>query len=292
MGTIVVGIDGSECSHDALRWAAAEAGRRQAVLEAVIAWTFPYEVPIAGRLAGDAKWRASAEQKLEGVLQAELGGRSDVDVTRRVLEGHAARVLLDAAAGADMLVVGSRGRGGFAGLALGSVSQQCVQHAAGPVVVVPGDHRPGERPANVDATERIVVGVDGSEVARGALHWALGEARLRNAAVDVVYAWHPPYIDSHPFAVVDLPPGESELSARQLLDSVVEETDTSGAPAVEPLLVYDSAARALLDTAKGADLLVVGSRGHGGFAGLLLGSVSHQVVHHAPCPVVVIPPRH
>jgi nucleotide-binding universal stress UspA family protein len=290
MGTIVVGVDGSECSHDALRWAVEEASRRQAALEAVFALTFPYVVPVAGHLADDAKWLERADKKLDGLLRTELGGRSDVEVTRRVEEGPAARALLDAAKGADMLVVGSRGRGGFAGLVLGSVSQQCVQHAGCPVVVVRREHLPADAPPKEEAMERIVVGVDGSENARAALHWALDEACLRNAAVDVVYAWHMPYLDGYPYGVVDVHPGEFERDARQLLDKIVGGVDSTGVPAVEPILICDGAARALLDTAKGADLLVVGSRGRGGFTGLLLGSVSQQVVHHAPCPVVVIPP--
>jgi nucleotide-binding universal stress UspA family protein len=288
MGTIVVGVDGSECSHDALRWAVDEASRRQAVVEAVFAWTFPYDVPVAGRLAADTRWLERAKKKLEGLLQAELGGRSNVEVTGRAEEGPAARILLDAAGGADMLVVGSRGRGGFAGLVLGSVSQQCVQHAGCPVVIVRREHLPAEARPKEKATERIVVGVDGSEAARTALRWALDEAHLRNATVEVVHGWHVPQLDGVQYG--DLNPGKFERDARQLLDRMVGGADAAGVPAVEPILVCDGAARALLDTAKGADLLVVGSRGRGGFTGLLLGSVSQQVVHHAPCPVVVIPP--
>ncbi len=289
MGTIVVGVDGSACSHDALRWAVDEASRRQGVVEAVYAWTFPYVVPVAGRLANSAKWQEAAEKKLEGLLRTELGGRPGVEVTPRAEEGPAARTLLDAASGADMLVVGHRGLGGFAGLVLGSVSHQCVQHAGCPVVVVRPEHLP-DAPPKERATERIVVGVDGSETSRTALCWALDEARLRSAAVEVVHAWRMPHLDGYHDGVVDPHPGRFERDARQLLDRMVGEADTDGEPAVEPILVCDGAAPALLDMAKGADLLVVGSRGRGGFAGLLLGSVSQQVVHHAPCPVVVIPP--
>jgi nucleotide-binding universal stress UspA family protein len=288
MGTIVVGVDGSECSHDALRWAVDEASRRQAVVEAVFAWTFPYDVPVAGRLADDRDWRARADKTLKGLLQTELGGRSDVEVTPRAQEGPATRTLLDAARGADMLVVGSRGRGGFAELVLGSVSHQCVQHAGCPVVVVRHEQLPADAPPKENATERIVVGVDGSETARTALAWALDEARIRNATVEVVHGWHLPYLKGYPYE--DLHPGKFEREAGLLLDRMIGGADTAGVPAVERIIVCDAAARALLDMAKGADLLIVGSRGLGGFTGLLLGSVSQQVVHHAPCPVAVIPP--
>ncbi len=288
MGRIVVGVDGSECSHDALRWAVDEASRRQLVVEAVYAWTFPYVVPIAGRLARDVKWRRAATARLEGTIETELSGRPDVEVVSRVEEGPAAPTLLDAASGADLLVVGHRGLGGFAGLVLGSVSHQCVHHAGCPVVVVRHEHR-SDGPPEERATARIVVGVDGSDTSRTALCWALDEARLREASVEVVYSWHLPYPDAYD-GLVDLHPERLEGDARQLLDGMVGEADTAGVPALETILVGDGAAPALLDRAKGADLLVVGSRGRGGFAGLLLGSVSQQVVHHALCPVVVIPP--
>jgi len=137
---------------------------------------------------------------------------------------------------------------------------------------------------------RIVVGVDGSETARAALVWAYDEARRRGATVDVVHAWHVPYVGGLPYATAELHADVFEEDARLILDNAVGSADATGIPAVERVLVHDSPGRALLGVAKGADLLVVGSRGRGGFTGLLLGSVSQQVVHHADCPVVVIPP--
>ena len=137
--------------------------------------------------------------------------------------------------------------------------------------------------------ERIVVGVDGSEWSRRALEWAAVEARRRGAALEVVYAWHLPNAGGYPYLA-----GYADLDlfaedARLVLDRALASVDLSGIPKVEPILIQDGAARSLLDTAKGADLLVVGSRGRGGFAGLLLGSVSHHVATHASCPVVIIP---
>lgn len=139
---------------------------------------------------------------------------------------------------------------------------------------------------------RIVVGVDGSKGARAALTWALDEARLRGAALDVVHAWHGPApVVSGPYGAA--PVDETSVdTARRAAESVLEHqlqaVDVEGVE-VEPLLPSAGPAEALVDIAKGADLLVVGTRGRGGFTGLLLGSVSQQVSHHAPCAVVIVP---
>jgi nucleotide-binding universal stress UspA family protein len=136
--------------------------------------------------------------------------------------------------------------------------------------------------------ERIVVGVDGSETGRQALEWAVDEARRRNATVEAVYAWHQPFVTGYAYmAEVEL--GSFEDDARRVLDTAVDSVDVSGGPSIERKLITGGAASVLVEEAKGAALLVVGSRGRGGFAGLLLGSVSQQAAHHAPCPVVIIP---
>lgn len=138
---------------------------------------------------------------------------------------------------------------------------------------------------------RIVVGIDGSEHSRLALRWAVDEARLRRANVEAVMAWHTPYVGGTWAVSVPVDMAEIEESYRIQLDELVDGVDARGLPApIEKVLANGSVAHTLLEAAKGADLLVVGSRGHGGFVGLMLGSVSHQVVSHAPCPVVVVPP--
>lgn len=135
--------------------------------------------------------------------------------------------------------------------------------------------------------ERIVVGVDGSESAREALQWAVDEARRREATVEAVHAWRTvPLAD---YAFTEHVPGGSARYAQETLDAAVGSVDTTGVT-VEPKLKTGGAAQALIHEAKGADLLVVGSRGRGGFSGLLLGSVSQQAAQHAPCPVVIVPP--
>lgn len=145
------------------------------------------------------------------------------------------------------------------------------------------------------AGRRVVVGVDGSSEANAALEEAVREAASRHAELDVVHVWSPPYT-AGPMGAMALPTdlASCEAAARKVLDQSVARVMSridDKPPRVEPILVNNhSVARMLVNTAKGADLLVVGSRGRGGFTGLLLGSVSQQCVHHATCPVIVVPP--
>jgi nucleotide-binding universal stress UspA family protein len=140
---------------------------------------------------------------------------------------------------------------------------------------------------------RIVVGVDGSDGSVAALRWALGEARLRGAGVEVIHSWDYPYL-----AYTEVTGMAAGVVSREDLEKVGQEVlqatidrvagEASGID-VRPVVMQGGAAATLLQAAVGADLLVVGTRGHGGFTGLLLGSVSQHAVHHAPCPVVVVP---
>jgi nucleotide-binding universal stress UspA family protein len=146
---IVVGVDGSEASKDALRWALEEARLRQSSLRAVYAWLYPQ---IGGRgyipseLLDPELLRKTAQERLDALVGEVAGESPGVELERVVDEGPAARVLVEAAEEAELLVVGSRGHGGFAGLLLGSVSQQCAHHAPCPVVIVRGRaHAPEER---------------------------------------------------------------------------------------------------------------------------------------------------
>lgn len=142
------------------------------------------------------------------------------------------------------------------------------------------------------ASGRIVVGVDGSPESKAALNWALNEARHCHAAVEAVHAWQYPAVAFSHFGGEALPliaPGDVETAAHGLLRKTVEEI--SGADcdvAVTPKLARGHPAEVLLALSEDADMLVVGSRGHGGFKGMLLGSVSNHVIHHAHCPVVVV----
>jgi nucleotide-binding universal stress UspA family protein len=140
--------------------------------------------------------------------------------------------------------------------------------------------------------ETIVVGIDGSDASKQALRWAIEEARVHGARVIALHAWEPPapVPEVAPMPAIDLVDfvGEVRGAAEKRVADMVEEVvggDTS--VTVEPVAVEGSPAEALIGAARNADLVVVGSRGHGGFTSLLLGSVSHQVAQHAACPVVI-----
>jgi nucleotide-binding universal stress UspA family protein len=137
---------------------------------------------------------------------------------------------------------------------------------------------------------KIVVGVDGSEHARRAVAWAVEEAKLRGADLELVHATIERDLPAWPAQASVPSHDELMAAARELVDEAVESVDTSDV-AVESSTGSGSPARRLCEAAEGADLLVVGARGLGGFRGLLMGSVSQQVVQHAPCPVVVVVPE-
>ena len=141
MATIVVGVDGSDESKEALRWALEEARLRGATVRAVYAWRDPYVLAPGFGLPEDFEFdalRERAVETLDAVVAEVAGIKSDVPVEAVIAEGSAGSVLVEAAEDAGMLVVGSRGHGGFVGLLLGSVGQQCVQHAPCPVLIVRG----------------------------------------------------------------------------------------------------------------------------------------------------------
>jgi len=201
-----------------------------------------------------------------------------------LVEGEPGAVLTRVADGADLLVVGSRGHGGFTGRLLGSVSQQCLEWAPCPVAVVPRDWEP--------RAGTVVVGVDGSEPSGAALHWAVAEATRRDARLEVVHAYHDTQVVL-PFGPTTVPDHEGlEQASKSLLDQMVAgAVGPSGLPQIETISSPVGAAAALRDAARTAALLVVGSRGRGGLRALGIGSVSLQCVHHAPCPVVVVRDR-
>jgi nucleotide-binding universal stress UspA family protein len=287
LGRIVVGVDESAGAAAALRWAAHEAEVHGWSLNAVLAWTFldQHHVTV-GEPFDPSYGEADALAALDSIVDAALGTARGATVDQRVINDHAAPALLEASEGADLLVVGARGLGRLQSLLLGSVSQQCLHHARSPVAVV----RDGTEHSR-EGIARVVVGIDGSHTAGRALDWALNEGRFHQATVEVVHAWAVPYGVGEPFVAVAFDSTPLEDAARRTLNAAVESADTRGLPApVTRTLAFGSAAASILQAAEGADLVVVGSRGLGGFKGLLLGSVSYHVAQHATCPIVVLPP--
>lgn len=281
MAHVIVGVDESEGAAQALRWAVDEAAGRDWQIRVILAWDYldrhQPDIPRHVDLGYDAD---EASKNLATIVDRAVGAPAAAGVGLEVIRDTAGSALIDRSRSADLLVVGSRGLGGFKRLLLGSVSDQCVRHAHCPVVIV----RPGVESAQ-RPIERIVVGVDGSAAALQALGWALDLARSGSAEVRVVHAWQPTLVGG-PFTPVVLDPWDDGVD--QQIDEALASADTTGVR-ITRVTTGGSAATTILDAAQGADLVVVGSRGHGGFAGLLLGSVSHQVAHHAPCPVVVVP---
>jgi len=140
--------------------------------------------------------------------------------------------------------------------------------------------------------ERLVVGVDGSEGARTALRWAIEEAAIRGAAVEAVSAFHVPYTGAASVMPLMLDPEEFRASAEAVLAKALAEVEDEARALPEPItsrVVEGPASTVLIEASQGAAMVVVGARGHGGLAGMLLGSVSRQVTEHAPVPVVVVP---
>ena len=285
---IVVGIDGSSASRDALRWALEEARLWNGAVEAVYAWSYPVMTYAPGIVPPPTFAREDLETEARHVLNttvdAVVGDAGPgLPVERVIVEGSAAKQLIESSRHADMLVVGHRGHGGFTGLLLGSVAEQCAVHAGCPAVITRSVEQAA---APGPSAARVVVGVDGSEPARRALQWAAEEAERRGADLEVVHAWQP---QLQPLGLVraGVDRTSSEAYGKAVLDAATSALG-SRSLVVDPILVEGPSARRLVELSAGAALLVLGSRGRGGFTGLLLGSVSSQVLHHARCPLVLV----
>jgi nucleotide-binding universal stress UspA family protein len=292
---VVVGVNGSPASAAALGWAIVEAAAHHADVDVVHAFHVPTR-PIPGPTEPCGAWARIEDAATTMVDHLVYKAVDRVErlprrIDQVVVNAPPARTLLQVARDADILAIGARGYGGFAGRLLGSVARHCVGHADCPVVVVPA--RParaaGAQPGGEPARRRIVVGTDGSPNSRAALAWALRDARAHGAGVQVVHAWQPPYI-SGPYGGQALPSEPFEHAAVQVLDEALAAVgaDNSSVP-IARVTACGSAALTLIGLAQGADLLVVGSRGLGSFASLVLGSVSQQCAHDAPCPVMIVP---
>lgn len=278
MRKIVVGTDGSENATVAMRWAIEEARIHGADLEVVLVWSFLDQYHNDHSDTFDPNYSEDmASATLDSWVTEALGAGASVG--QRVVCDLPARALLHSSDDADLLVLGARGQGGFEGLLLGSVSERVAQLATRPIAVV--------RTTAPVRGAGVLVGIDGSARSLAALRWAAAEARARDTDLDVVHAWRLPMLAAPP--VLSVLPDYSTLeeAGHATLDTALADPALAGMR-VHPHLTHESPARALIGLATEAGLVVVGSRGLGRVTGALLGSVSRQLLHHAPCPVVVI----
>lgn len=290
-GVILVGVDGSPESLGAVDWAVARAARNDWRVHILCAYSLPSFTTASldgGYAALDDTAVRSGAQAVVDEAVARVQGRNVV-VTSSLETGDPAGVLVDLSGEAALAVVGTRGGGGFADRLLGTVSSALPAHAHCPTVVVPR-HTEG---AEYTPVRRIVVGVDGSESARKALRWAVHEAEAWEAELTAIAAVP---MASGAGALAWLP---AAVDREQVLADVRSGLDRAVADAVEghPTVVVrrhaldGNAAELMAEFSTAVDLVVVGSRGRGGFSGLLLGSVSQGVLSHASCPVMVVPAR-
>lgn len=283
---IVVGVDGSDHSRAALAWALAEADRRSAAVDAVA--TYPVDVYSRDAALIDQghidRVRTDTETRARAFVEEVLAETAaDAPVTLDVRPGPPAAELVRHSEDADLLVVGSRGRGAVRSTVLGSVALHCSVHAHCPVVVVRGGGGPPD--------DRVVVGLDDSPAGRDALVRAAEEARRRGGRLEVVVAGAP--VDTWTDVAAVRRPTDDELRedaaghGRRVVSEVLG--DAAGL-AVRVVAEVGAADEVLVRHAEGAGLLVVGSRSRSRIAGMVLGSVALRTVVHATCPVMVVRP--
>jgi nucleotide-binding universal stress UspA family protein len=286
LGRVVVGYDGSDSSTRAAQWAADEARVRRRGLTLVHAVLPPVATGGLGvGLPPSLDLIEQLEMQAKEQLDAFAETFPDLDVETTVAIGAPSSVMLEASETADIVVIGSRGRGGFAGLLLGSVGAQVAAHSSCPVAVIRAD-------TPKDATS-IVVGIDGSPAAEAALGYAFDEASRHGWSVIAVHAWDVPAYDllivpngPVPVPLTDVADDEVRLTAEVLAGFRDDYPDVD----VEERLVRAPAVQALVEASTSAAMVVVGTHGHGPAMGALLGSVSNGLLHKAKVPVVVVPP--
>lgn len=280
---IVVGVDGSPTSGKALVWAAAHAARRRATLDIVMAWQTPGGAVTPMGMAyippPSETLRQHAEDRLNQFVAASAHSAAlgPVDHELIVAEREASRLLCDVAQGAELLVVGSRGLGGFKGLVLGSVSARCANASPCPLAIIPEEWDPERPPAGI-----VAIGVDGSPNANAAVEWADRWAPT-DSTLRLVGAWSYPV--AYTMAELEIDDEHLEAACAKIVE---EATGIVSDHRVEPAVVREDARPALAAAAEQADILVIGARGHGGFSRLVLGSVAANVVHHLVAPTVVV----
>lgn len=286
---ITVGVDGTPESTAAAAWAAREAVRRDLPLRIIHAWQWrPTDVAIAADQDTQARWARELVREAERTVAERHPGLA---VTAAVLDGRTAvESLVAAAAEADMLVLGSRGHGAIVGFLLGSVGQQVIAEVGRPVVLVRTDDRPEAEAAG----REVVVGQHGGPDDNAAtLGFAFETAFARGTALRAVRAWNlPPLFGYSPGSLIlaDEAGGLEQYEKKALGEALLPWRERFPDVPVTEHVEIGSAGQVLLSVAGRAQLMVVGRRAHRHPIGSPIGSVAHALVHHAPCPVAVVPP--
>jgi nucleotide-binding universal stress UspA family protein len=284
MNAIIVGADGSRHSLGAVGWAAEEAALRRSslrIVHAVPAWL--YDRNVDPRLVSVREWLlASGQEAIGEAVETARKQVSELAVKGEVVPGGAARALLERARDASMVVVGSHGVGTVAGLLLGSTALQVVAHTPVPAVVV--------RHVEPVLRQEIAVGVDGPPAGDSTLAFAFEEAAMRGARLRAVHVWSDPGTGLGGMTPLVYDPEQiAGEQTHRLNDVLTPWRDKYPEVQVVVEVVHGRPVRILAGVSARADLLVVGTRGLGGFTGLMLGSVSHGLLHHAHCPLAVVP---
>ncbi|NJP53244.1 universal stress protein [Streptomyces sp. SBST2-5] len=284
---ITAGVDGSEESLAALAWAAREAVRRGLPLRVVHAWRFQsHDAVDAGDAVTQEGW---VRESVGGAIREVVERHPDVEVSTDILEGDAVETLVRVAGESEMLVLGSRGHGRIMGFLVGSVGQQVIVEATRPVVFV----RAGDQPSAEAAGREIVVGQQGDpEDSAAALGFAFATAAARGATVRAVRAWTlPPVFAYSPgsLRLMDEAGGLEPYEQKALAAALAPWRERYPEVRVVEHVEIGSAGQVLLSVAGNAQLMVVGRRAHRTAVGARIGSVAHGVLHHAGCPVAVVP---
>ena len=287
---VVVAVDGSPASDNAVRWAANTAMKRNIPLRLAAAYSMPQFLYAEGMVPPQEIFDELQRETLQTVDRARdiaLEVAPDLHIGHAVAEGSPIDMLLEMSKESTMVVMGSRGLSGISGMVLGSVSGAVVSHASCPVVVVREDNAVTE----TNKYGPVVVGVDGSDVSRRATEVAFKEAAARGAELHAVHTWVDTQIQGPGagYAVSEDHWQAVQAEKDELLSSCLNELAKQYPEVVvKKIITRDRPVRALAEAAQGAQLLVTGSHGRGGFKGMLLGSTSRALLQEAPCPMMVV----
>lgn len=293
-GPVVVGIDGSDTALRGVRWAARAAAARRAPLQILHASGYPERYTGESMLPPESfkaelrrqRWEYLHTARRSALEAVAAAGLAPLEVAAVLDPQQPIPALVRASESARLLVLGTSAHRGITGLIVGSTTIALVGHAHSPVVSVRGDlvdtGEPDSRP--------VVVGVDGSPLSERALGCAFREASFRNVALVAVHTWSDSDTSAFRDAYVDWEPLR-DTEERRLAERLAGWQERYPDVSVERVLVKDKPRHELLERSRQAQLVVVGSRGRGGFRGLLLGSTSHALIHNAGCPVLVARPE-